>query len=350
MQLLFFIYGLLCATTVFSSNFDIQNLDKKNNIVPVAVIGGGPAGLCAATYTARANIPTVVFMGPLPGGQLTTTSYVENWPGIKKKLGHEIMLDSQTQAEESGAVIKYETIEKVDFNVWPFILRTSEGAIIHALTVIIATGASPRKLGLADESLYWGKGISSCAVCDCLFFKEKKVFIVGGGDVAMEQVMQLAPYAKSVTVLVRNNRMRATPLLQDRLKDYTNVSVMYNKFVTKIIGNQKELTHLEITDAITKNSSLVEADGLFLAIGQNPNTALFASAVKFTHMGYIEINHKNQETSVRGVFAAGDVADPDYRQAVVALADGCKAAFSSISLLRHIGFTDALYKKLSLYS
>jgi thioredoxin reductase (NADPH) len=332
-----------------TAKFNLRVLENKKNIIPVAIIGGGPAGFCAGMYTARAHMPTVIFMGPLPGGQLTTTSVVENWPAIKKKLGHEIMIDAQTQAEESGAVIKYETIENVDFSSWPFKLYSSEGQEWQALTVIIATGASPRKLGLPEESRYWGKGISSCAVCDCLFFKDKKVFVVGGGDVAMEHIMQLSPYAQSVTVLVRGDRMRATPLLQDKLKDYTNVAVLYNTSVTKIIGDGNNLTHLEINNAQTKQYKIVEADGLFLAIGQNPNTHLFKSALPLRPDGYIQVNMKTQETACPGVFAAGDVQDSDYRQAVIALADGCKAAFNAIGLLRHIGCTESFLKKLSLF-
>lgn len=329
-------------------NFDLQNLENKTCVVPMAVIGGGPAGLCAALYGARAKIHTVLFMGSLPGGQLTTTSYVENWPGIKKKLGYEIMKDLQEQVEEFGAVIKYDAIEKVEFDKWPFVLHTSSGNKINALTVIIATGACPRKLEIPGEAQYWGKGVSSCAVCDSPFFKDKKVYVVGGGDSAIEYVMNLSAYASEVTMLVRSERMRAAARMQEKLKEYPNIKILYNKKVTKIIGDNTKLTGLEIFDNMTNKKEEINADGLFLAIGQLPNNSLFKSSLKIDSHGFINVQSPTTQTSISGIFAAGDVEDEDYKQAAVALGSGCKAALDAISFLREIGITETRLMRCTL--
>lgn len=326
--------------------FDIEKAYNKENVVPIAIIGAGPAGLGAALYTGRANIHTVVFAGPLPGGQLTETSYIENWLGFKKILGYELMNQVQEHAQGFGAIIKDETITRIEFDTWPFVLHTSENNKVHALIIIIATGSSPRKLGVPNELTYWGRGVSSCAICDCVFFKQKNVYIVGGGDAAIEQAMQLASYAKNVNILVRKDRMRAAASMQNKLDDYPNVRVMYNKEVVKVLGDSVTLEGLEIKDTDTNELEQVQADGLFLAIGHNPNTELFQSGIKLDNYGYIILEGRSQATSVKGIFAAGDVADSIYRQAMIAAGCGAQAGLEAVALLRDIGLSDLVVTRL----
>ncbi len=326
--------------------FDIEQAFTKENIIPAVIIGGGPAGLSAALYLGRARIHTVVFTS-FVGGQLTETSYVENMPGIKKSLGYDIMQTLAEQVEESGAVIKEGvTIEKIEFDTWPFVLHLSDDTRVHALTLVLATGAAPRKLGIPGEMTYWGKGVSSCAVCDCVFFKNKVVYVVGGGDNSIEQLMQLSPYVKNVTLLVRKERMRAARSMQEKLQGYPNVKVEYNKRIVQVLGNGKVLTGLEIEDTDTNEITKISADGLFIATGQNPRSDLYKGFLQLNSAGYIELHGRTQATSITGVFAAGDVEDAEYRQAVVAASSGCKAALDSVAFLRDIGLSDLVEKRL----
>jgi thioredoxin reductase (NADPH) len=326
--------------------FDIEQAYNKEKLLPIAIIGGGPAGFGAALYAARAKIHTVLFSGPVVGGQLTETSGIENMPGVLPMPGYDLMQVFREQVESFGAVIQEDTITKIDFDKWPFVLHTTDGTSLHALVIILATGSAPRRLGIPGEVKYWGRGVSSCAVCDCVFFKDKDVYVVGGGDSAVEQAMQLAPYVKSVTILVRKERMRAAQRMQDKLEDYKNVIVEYNKEVKKVLGDEKNVTSLEIEDIITKQRTEVPAQGLFLAIGHNPNTELFGDSLRLNKAGYIVCEGRSQATSVPGVFAAGDVEDGEYRQAVIAASSGAKAALDAVKLLRDIGLTDIVAKRL----
>ena len=329
---------------------DITQALAKENVIPVAILGGGPAGLTAAMYATRARIHTVVFTGPVPGGQLTNTTQVENWPGIEKMQGYEIMDILHKQVQDFGAVIIEDTVTKVDFKEWPFVLTTESGQTAYALTVVIATGSAPRQLGVPGELEYWGRGVTPCALCDCAFFKGKDVVVVGGGDSAVEEALQLASYAKTVTVLVRKNRMRAAKRMQEKLDDYTNVSIAYNKQVIEVVGDGNAVTGLKIRDFETDEESLLNAQGLFLAIGHNPNTRLFSDYLAIDNAGYVELEGRSQATSVHGVFAAGDVEDSKFRQAVVASASGCKAGLEAVEWLRDIGLTELVSRKLKLFT
>lgn len=329
-----------------SPEYSLELIEDKQNIVPIVVIGSGPAGLTAAMYGARAHMHTVVFTGKLPGGQLTFASSVENWSGIKgEKCGYEIMQDLREQAEGFGATVREESIVKINASTWPYELITSENTKIYALSVIIATGSAPRRLGVPNEAKYVGRGVSSCAVCDCIFFKHKHVYVVGSGDTAAEQAMQLAPYAKHITILVRNGRMRAANSIQEKLKGFSNITIEFTKEVVEVIGNGKILTGLKIRDNLTDAIEEVQAQGLFVAIGHNPNTTLFQDVVQMNTAGYIQLQDRSQATSVRGIFAAGDVEDGEYRQAVVASGSGCKAALEAVKFLRDIGMSDIAAKR-----
>lgn len=345
-----FLISDICSnicSNIYYSDVKIGNFINEDNIAPIAIIGSGPAGLTAALYGARGGMHTVVFTGDLLGGQLTQTDYLENWPGIKKVLGSDIIDGLIEQVKEFKVQIVEDNIVKVDFSSWPFILSTESGKEVKALSVIIATGAAPRRLGIKGELEYWAKGVSSCAICDCHFFKDKDVAIVGGGDSAVEEAMQLSPYAKNIFILIRDVKMKATKSMKDRLDEFENVKVIYNKKVLEVLGDGEKVTGLEIEDLITNNKEILKVNGLFLAIGQNPNTDLFSDYLKLNNLGYISIDPTTHETSVTGVFAAGDVEDSEYRQAVVAAASGCKAALRVVKWLREIGLTDKAIKKLS---
>lgn len=325
---------------------DLAKLALEKNIIPIAIIGSGCAGLSAALYGARASLYTVVFQGSQPGGQLTTTSYVENWPGTPKSLGTTLINQTRKQAEQFGAVMINQTIEKVDFSSWPFTLWTEDGSMIKALSVIIATGSNPKILGVPGEQAYWGKGVTTCAICDAPYYKNRNVIVVGGGDSAVEEAVLLSSFAKEITVLVRGDHMRAAPTQQERFKQYPHIKVLYNTHVTKIIGNDKELTQVELLNTKTKARSVMPVDGLFLAIGHQPNSKIFKDYLALDSHGYIKLAPRNQQTSIKGVFAAGDISDPDFKQAGVAAGDGIKAALGAVNFLRDHGFTDSFAKTI----
>lgn len=330
---------------------DIQSVLQQENIIPIAVIGSGPAGLSAALYGARENIYTVVFNGSQPGGQLTTTAYVENWPGTEKALGADLMTRTQKQAEHFGAIMVYDSITRVDFSSWPFTLYTDEGKVVKALTVVLATGASSRKLGVPGEDAYsGGKGVTSCAVCDAPYFKDKKVVVVGGGDSAVEEAIILASFAKEVTILVRGDKMRAAPAMFQRLGHYKNIKIVYHTAITQITGNDEEVTGIDLVTTNAQNNEKVTSkmaiDGVFLAVGHIPNTTMFKEYVSVDEHGYIVLGKRSQQTSLAGIYSAGDVSDPHYKQAGVAAGDGIKAGMDAIAFLRDNGYNDAFAAKI----
>lgn len=319
---------------------NLAALNNKENLIPVAILGSGPAGLSAAIYTSRANLHTVVFQGKKPGGQLTETSDVENWPGMGKQMGPVIMDKLKQQATAFNALLVAETIKKVDFSTWPFTLWTEDDTQLHALSVIIATGANPRLLDIPGEKEYWGKGVTTCAVCDAPFYKDKDVVVIGGGDSAAEEALQLASHAKTVTLLVRADRMRASHAMQERLKVYPHIKIRYNTKVSEIKGDTSHVTGIQLISGST--SELLTIDGVFLAIGHIPNTQLFEGQLNLDQNGYIELTPFAQKTSVFGIFSAGDASDHVYRQAGVASGDGIKAALDATNFLVDVGFNDVL--------
>lgn len=330
--------------------FDMKKSLEKKNIVPIAVIGSGPAGLSAALYTARASLYTVVFQGKTPGGQLTGTTYVENWPGTPKLLGSQLIDINRKQAEKFGALMVNDTIESVDFSSWPYALKTEDGHELFALAVIIATGANPRLLSdmkpVPGEKEYWGYGVTTCAVCDAPFYKGKKVIVVGGGDSAVEEAMLLSSYANEVIMLVRGATMRAAPAMKERLKAVNKIKVLYNTEITQIKGEGKAVTAVELINNKDNTRFTLPIDGVFLAIGHKPNSEIFKKYLKVDQLGYIEMHDRSQSTSLSAVFAAGDVTDKVYRQAGVAAGDGIKAALDAYAFLQHNGFNDTIARQL----
>lgn len=319
---------------------------KQENIVPVAIIGSGPAGLSAALYVSRAGMKSFVFAGPMPCGQLTQTTFIENWPGRERVLGTTLMEDIKKQAISFGAMIIQDSIIKIDIKNWPFSIQTEEGRFFKALTVIIATGATPKVLHVPGEKEHWGNGVTTCAICDAPFYKDREVVISGGGDSAAEMVFELAPYVKKVTILVRKDRMRAAIAMQERIKTYSNAYIEYNKEITAIYGNQDGVEAIDVYDNVTKKSERRAVDGVFLAIGHVPNSAMIKDQVPLDEHGYIKMKDRSQESLVEGVFAAGEIQDPEYRQAIVAAGEGVKAALDATEFLYSIGFNVEVGHKL----
>ncbi|MBP6869786.1 FAD-dependent oxidoreductase [Candidatus Babeliales bacterium] len=328
-------------------HFDLSQALKFENVVPVAIIGSGPAGLSAALYIARAGMKAFVFGGPTPCGQLTQTTYIENWPGREKVLGIDLMNDVKHQAEFFGACIINDTVTFADFSSWPFVIKTEEGREFKALSVILATGAHPKQLSIPGEKKYWGKGVTTCAVCDAPFFVGKHVIIVGGGDSAAEQVFELAPYVKKVTLLVRGASMRAAKLMQQRVLAYDNVEIEYNKYLEGIYGDDAGVKFVDVVDNKTGEVEKRPIDGVFLAIGHTPNTELFKKDLELDNEGYLVMEGRSQQAALRpGVFAAGEIQDKVYRQAAVASGEGIKAALDATSFLYELGFNSKVGQTL----
>lgn len=323
-------------------SIDLQQLKEKDNIVGIAIIGSGCAGLSAAVYAARGKQKTVVISGETPGGLLSETTYVENWPGAKKELGTIIVNKIKDQSLSFGAEYMADEVTRIDFSSWPYQLWTQDGKHINALSVIIATGAKPRLLNVPGEKEYWGKGVTTCAICDAPFHEGKDVIVVGGGDSAIEEAFQLEPFAKNITLLVRKDSMRASPAMQDRLKDSSKIKVQYNTEVTAILGNNEEVTSVELINNKTNAKETKNVSGVFLAIGHVPNSELFKEYIAVDENGYIQLQGRTQATSLPGVFAAGDVEDHRYRQAGVASGHGIEAALDALAFLGDIGFNNKM--------
>ncbi|MDR5708976.1 MAG: thioredoxin-disulfide reductase [Armatimonadota bacterium] len=292
----------------------------------VIILGSGPAGLTAAIYTARANLQPLVIEGSTPGGQLMLTTEVENFPGFADPiLGPELMQRMHQQAERVGAEFLSDDAVAVDFSRRPFRITVGNGETYQAQAVIVATGARPRMLGLPSEQEYLGHGVSTCATCDGYFFRGKPVLVVGGGDTAMEEALYLANLASSVTVVHRRAELRASRILQDRAFHNPKISFLWNHVVEEILGAGGRVTGARLRHVQTGETRVVEAEGIFVAIGHIPNTDLFRGQLELDEAGYIVLK-RGMMTSVEGVFAAGDVHDRTYRQAVTAAGYGCQAA------------------------
>jgi thioredoxin reductase (NADPH) len=321
---------------------DFGALRDIDNIIDMAIIGSGPAGLTACVYGCRAGRQVVCFEGAEPGGLLTKTTLVENWPGEKAILGADIVGHIHDQAADLGAQFVSDIIESVDFSCYPYRLKTEEGLVIHAFSVIITTGATPKKLGVPGEAEYWGRGVTTCAICDAPFYKQKDVVVVGGGDSAVEEAIQLTPHARSITIMVRGAAMRAAARMQEHLKEYPMITVRYNVSIQEITGNGSAVTGIMVRDNVTGETAQEPIDGVFLAIGHEPNVWMLKDQVALTKTGHVALTGRTQKTSVPGVFAAGDVSDADYRQAGVAAGDGIKAALDADRFLAAQGYSQVV--------
>ena len=293
------------------------------------IVGSGPAGYTAAIYTSRANIAPLVIEGIQPGGQLTQTTEVENFPGYPQGvLGTQLMEDLRAQALRFGADIRSGIVTSVDLTERPFIATTDSGLVIEADTMIIATGASAKYLGIEDERKYNGLGVSACATCDGFFYRKRKVAVVGGGDTACEEALYLSNLASEVYLIVRKPFLRASKVMQDRVMNKENIHVLFNTNTAGLYGTDfVEGAHL-VEHIGTEQECRYDLpiDGFFLAIGHKPNTDIFRPLIECDEQGYIKVKAPGTATNIEGVFAAGDVADPIYRQAIAAAGSGCKAA------------------------
>ena len=297
--------------------------------IQLLIIGSGPAGYTAAIYACRANIKAVVYEGIQPGGQLTQTTEVENFPGYPQGVqGQQMMDDFRAQAERFGADIRFGIVTKADFSQRPFRAQIDDEKWVEADAVIIATGATARYLGLESEEKFKGQGVSACATCDGFFYRGKDVAVVGGGDTACEEATYLASLCRKVYMIVRRNVFRASKAMQERVFNTPNIEVLWEHQTKEILGNEMGVTGalLRRNDGVEKK---IDIDGFFLAIGHHPNSDVFKEWIDTNEEGYILTEGKSTRTSRPGIFAAGDVQDPTYRQAINAAASGCRAAMDA---------------------
>lgn len=323
-------------------SFDFKSINRSGSIVPIVVIGAGPAGLAAGLYGA-AQYDTVVISGVMPS-LLTQTSYVDNYLGAPHQLGADIIEKSREQTESAGARFIEKSVTAFDTSSWPYTITLDDGSTIKGLAVILATGAQPRKLGIPGEEEYRAKGVSSCARCDGRFYKGKKVVVVGGGDAAMQEATELAHFASDVTILHRRDQFRAAGAMQKRLdttrtSDNKEIVKSYNSELQEIIGDGTKVTAIKVLNNKSHAQKTQPIDGVFLAVGHDPNSALFKDSVKTDDQGYIILEEHSQQTCTPGIFAAGEVADPQYRQAIISAGDGAKAAIDAIEFVRSTGFS-----------
>ena len=305
---------------------------SKKIITDVLIVGSGPAGYTAAIYCARANLKPHLISGLEPGGQMTITTDVENYPGFGDVIqGPWLMEEMKKQSLNVGTIIHNDLVTEVDFNSYPFISKTDSGLIFESRAVIISTGAQARWLGIKSEEKFKGYGISACATCDGFFFKDQKVAVIGGGNSAVEEALYLTNFASKVTLIHRRDELRAEKILQDRLFKNPKINVIWNKTVEEFIGNDKKpsLESLVLKDTKDNSESKLSVNGAFVAIGHDPSTSLFINKVQMDEDNYIITKADSTETSIEGIYAAGDVKDKIYRQAVTAAGMGCMAALEA---------------------
>lgn len=293
------------------------------------ILGSGPAGYTAAIYAARANLNPVVIQGIQPGGQLTTTTDVDNYPGYKDGVqGPEMMADFQAQAERFGTEIIWDHINETDLSKRPFTLKGDEGAYTCD-ALIIATGASAMYLGLPSEEKFSGRGVSACATCDGFFYRDKEVAVIGGGDTAVEEALYLSNICSKVTVVHRRDELRAEKIMQDHLFAAENIEMAWSSVLDEVLGDDSGVTGMRIKSTVDGSTKDIDLHGVFIAIGHKPNTGFVKGQLDMDDAGYLITRGKTTGTSVEGVFAAGDVADSVYRQAITSAGEGCKAALDA---------------------
>jgi thioredoxin reductase (NADPH) len=307
-----------------NAKHDSDTSSEARDQYDVIIIGSGPAGFTAGVYTSRAKLKVLIITGSLPGGQLMTTSEVENYPGFPNGIfGPELMMNMRQQAERFGTTIIDDEVVKVNFKNHPFRISTHSESF-EGRAILLCTGASPRKLGINGEEEFGGRGVSYCATCDGPFFKGEEIAVIGGGDTAIEEATFLTKFGKSVKIIHRRDFLRASKILQEKAFENSKIQIIWNHIVTGISGNKK-IESIDIKDLTTGMTSNLSVGGLFVAIGHEPNTSIFKDQLELDDKGYVVLK-ENTKTSVEGIFAAGDVHDYRYRQAVTAAGFGCMAA------------------------
>ncbi len=302
--------------------------------VKVLIIGSGPAGYTAAIYAARAGLNPVLYTGGQPGGQLTTTNDVENFPGYPEGInGPQMMLDLQKQAERFGTKINYGLVTAVDFSGYPHKVTIDEKDEVIAESVIIATGATAKYLGLPSEEKFYNRGVSACAVCDGYFYRGKEVAVVGAGDSAAEEATYLSKLCTKVHLIVRRDEMRASKIMQNRVLNTPNIEVHWNTETDEILGDDSGVTGVRLLNHKTGEKKVITLQGFFLAIGHKPNTDIFKDYIEMDETGYIKVQAGSTKTNIEGVFAVGDAADKVYRQAITAAGTGCMGALDAEKFL-----------------
>jgi thioredoxin reductase (NADPH) len=305
-------------------------MDQQTENIECLIIGSGPAGYTAAIYAARADLKPVVYQGLQPGGQLTSTTEVDNFPGYPDGVqGPDMMIDLQKQAERFGTDMRWGIISEVDFSKRPFRITADDGKQVVAETVIIATGATAKWMGIESEARYNGHGVSACATCDGFFFRGQDIAVVGGGDTACEEATYLAKLGRKVYMIVRRDELRASKAMQNKVMNTANIEVLWNSVTKEITGDGKTVTGALIENVKTGEVRQIEVQGFFVAIGHKPNTDLFKGQIDLDENGYIKTVPGSTKTNVPGVFAAGDVQDHVFRQAITAAGTGCMAAIEA---------------------
>lgn len=304
-----------------------------SSLEKLIIIGSGPAGYTAAVYAARAGLSPLLIEGKQPGGQLMGTTHVENWPGIKQILGPVLMNNMKEHAASFGTRFSAREIVRVDFSQRPLTLWTDRQEQLQAQAIIIATGATPKRLGCPGEEAYWGKGVTTCAVCDGAFYRNKPVVIIGGGDTALEDASFMTNFTENITIVHILDKLTASKAMQDRVLNNPKITILYNSTVSAFEGDGQHLTHTIITNKITGENKKTETSAAFVAIGLTPNTHVFKNQLDLDPRGYaLPVNHT--ATNIPGVFVAGDVADFHYRQAITSAATGCMAALDAERFLK----------------
>jgi len=315
--------------------------------VEVAIIGGGPSGFTAAIYSSRANLETTLFVGLQPGGQITLTNDLENFPGFPDGItGLELAENLEKQAVKFGTVVIRDLIESVDFSTRPFLMKTSSGDEYSAESVIISTGSSSKMLNVRGEKESIGKGVSTCATCDAFFYRDKHVIVVGGGDSALDEGLFLTRFVKKLTIIHRRDKFRGSPILQKRVFSNPKIDVIWNSTVEEVVYNSSGVNAAIIKNQLTSESTQIEIDGIFVFIGHTPNTEIFNNKVDLDENGYI-ITDSHCRTNIQGVFAAGDVQDHIYRQAITAAGTGSIAAIEAYRYIENLkSMSETQFEKL----
>ncbi|MEE2776127.1 MAG: thioredoxin-disulfide reductase [Acidobacteriota bacterium] len=315
-------------------------MTDDNGTRKVMILGSGPAGLTAALYAARADLEPLILEGTQPGGQLTITTDVENYPGFEDGImGPDLIERMRKQAQRFGTKVRFETATEVDLSSRPFRVKSDHGHEYAAHSLIVATGATAKQIGLESEAELMGYGVSACATCDGFFFRDKQLVVVGGGDTAMEEATFLTKFASKVTVVHRRDQLRASKIMQDKAFGNDKIAFEWNAVVSDVVGTREGgVEAVKLTDTVGGEQRSFPCQGLFIAIGHSPNTALFNGELETDSVGYLVVRHPSTRTNVEGVFAAGDVMDPSYRQAITAAGTGCQAALDAERWLDEEGY------------